>query len=160
MLPAILCIDDNMAGLYTRKLLLEAKGFRVFTAENGPAGLELANRESIDVVILDYKMPGMDGETVARKLRSDHPGIPILLLSGVAGELPESLLAIVDGYILKGGPLENLIAELERVTGTKAKPPINQPNTFDTNRKAVARATDLLQDSTELYRKSRKSRKA
>ena len=159
MPPVILCIDDNVAGLFTRKLLLEAKGFRVFTAENGPAGLEVANREPIDVVILDYKMPGMDGEAVAKTLRTDHPGVPILLLSGVPGELPESVLAIADGYIVKGGPLENLIAELERLTGAKAKPPIDQPSTFDTNRKAVARATGLLQDATELRRKSRKPRK-
>ena len=51
--PLVLCVDDNLPGLLTRKALLEAKGFRVLTAQSGGVGLEIASREPIDAVILD-----------------------------------------------------------------------------------------------------------
>lgn len=112
----ILCIDDNQAGLATRRLLLESRGFAVRTAADGRSGLEIARQEPVHAVILDYKMPGMDGEEVAQHLRALHPHIPILLLSGFPGLVPESMLAIVDSFVEKGRPAALLIAEIERLT--------------------------------------------
>ena len=112
----ILCIDDNKAGLATRQLLLESKGFVVRTATDGKSGLEIACKEPVHAVILDYKMPEMDGEEVAQHLRALHPHIPILLLSGYPGLVPESMLAIVDGFVEKGQPAALLIEEIERLT--------------------------------------------
>lgn len=114
----ILCIDDNQAGLATRRLLLESRGFAVRTAADGRSGLEIARKELVHAVILDYKMPEMDGEEVAQHLRALHPHIPILLLSGFPGLVPESMLAIVDGFVEKGRPAALLIAEIERLTRT------------------------------------------
>ncbi len=151
--PVILCIDDNAAGLFTRKLLLEAKGFHILTAPDGPAGLAIVAREPVDAVLLDYKMPGMNGAEVAHRLRATHPNLPILVLSGFPHELPESLLAIIDGSVVKGDPLEKLIQQLERVTGCKAKPPVDQPATLQEIRKAMERAKGLVQDSNQLRRK-------
>jgi CheY-like chemotaxis protein len=112
----VLCIDDNDYGLKIRKLLLESRGFRVLTAAGGPAGLEIMMREHVDIIVLDYRMPDMDGEEVAMRLRTQHPRIPILLLSGFRGEIPESLFSIVDGFVEKGEPAPRLIAEVERLT--------------------------------------------
>lgn len=112
----ILCIDDNQAGLAVRQLLLESKGFVVRTATNGWSGLEIARNETVHAVVLDYKMPEMDGEEVAKHLRALHPHIPILLLSGFPGLVPESMLAIVDGFVEKGQPAALLIEEIERLT--------------------------------------------
>ena len=109
----VLCIDS---GLNIRKLLLQSRGFRVLVAQDGPTGLEIVEGEHVDAVILDYKMPGMDGEEVATRLRHRHPHIPILLLSGFPGLVPESLLSIVDGFVEKGQPAARLIAEVERLT--------------------------------------------
>lgn len=111
----ILCIDDNTTGLNIRQGLLQAKGFVVRTATDGLSGLEITDKEPIDAVILDYKMPGMDGEEVAKRLRARHPHIPILLLSGFPGLVPESLLSIVDGFLEKGRPAALLISEVERL---------------------------------------------
>jgi len=104
-----------------RKALLESSDFKVLTAENGPAGLAIANRERIDVVILDYSMPGMDGGRVAAELRRTCPNVAILLSSGMQ-KIPESVLALMDGVVAKGTSSATLIKEIERVTTRKARP--------------------------------------
>ena len=112
----ILCIDDNTAALNIRQMLLEAKGFAVRTANVGRKGLEIFSQEPVNAVILDYQMPGMNGEEVAKLLRSRRPNIPILLLTGFPGSVPESLLSMVDSFIEKGRPAALLVAEVERLT--------------------------------------------
>lgn len=123
--PVVLCIDDNALVLAIRKSLLESRDFRVLTAEDGPAGLEIANRKPVDIVIVDYEMPGMDGATVAKELRRRHPNLPILLVSGFAGKIPEALLAVVDGFIAKGSSPAILLKEVERVTEAKTNRPLD-----------------------------------
>ena len=113
----ILCIDDEMSILKIRKQVLELQGFDVLIAGDGPTGLGIASRNPIDLVILDYKMPEMDGEQVATQLRAEHPHIPILLLSGWRGMIPESLLSMVDSFMEKGGSPALLINEVQRLTG-------------------------------------------
>src|SRR5215475_10458362 len=110
----ILCVDDEAVGLTVRKMTLESQGYRVFTAENGPDGLAIFSGESIDVVVLDYKMPGMNGDVVAKRMKQLRPLVPILLLSAYV-DLPNETLAFVDRYLTKGeGALAMLgaIAEL------------------------------------------------
>jgi|SRR5690349_10188484 len=116
-MPVVLCIDDDLSGLALRKLLLETKGYVVLTATNGQAGIELARRVSLDAVVLDFQMPHMDGEQVARVLRLDRPTLPIILLSG-SGEVPDPLLSMVSEYLQKGSPdlLECLDRVLQRFT--------------------------------------------
>lgn len=100
----VLCVDDEQIGLKVRKLLLERAGYRVLTAPNGSAGLEIFSKEPIEAVVLDYSMPGMNGGEVATKMRQAKPHIPILLLSAYIG-LPTEILSIVDTYMTKGeGP--------------------------------------------------------
>jgi CheY-like chemotaxis protein len=118
----VLCIDDSDSGLKIRKLLLESMGFRVLTAQDGPTGLEIVSRERVDLIILDYAMPAMDGEEVAKRLRAQHPQIPILLLSGFPGSIPNALFSMVDGFIEKGKPAALLISEVERLTRAQENP--------------------------------------
>lgn len=144
--PVVLCIDDNALVLAIRKSLLESRDFRVLTAEDGPAGLEIANRKPVDVVIVDYEMPGMDGATVAKELRRKHPNLPILLVSGFAGKIPESLLAVVDGFIAKGSSPAILLKEVERVTEAKTNRPEPSP-TLDAYRKHARHSHKLVAPS-------------
>ena len=73
----ILCVDDEAVGLSVRKKLLESRGYRVFTAENGPDALVLFSSESRDLVILDYAMPGMNGDLVAKKMKEVRADFPM-----------------------------------------------------------------------------------
>lgn len=111
-MPVVLCIDDDLTGLALRKLLLETKGYVVLTATNGNAGIELSRRADLDAVVLDFQMPHMDGEQVAKVLRRERPALPIILLSG-SGEVPDPVLSMVSEYLQKGSP--DLLECLDRV---------------------------------------------
>jgi len=99
-----------------RKALLEMSGFAVLIASDGPAGLAIAEEQPIDAVILDYEMPGMNGEEVARNLREQHCEAPILLFSGALEALPDSLRKVCNSFLAKCEGPTRLIAEVEKLT--------------------------------------------
>ncbi len=125
----ILCVDDETVGLTVRKQVLETRGYRVLTAENGPDALQIFSAEHVDLVILDYKMPGMDGDVVAERMKALKPSVPILMLSAYV-DLPRETLALVDMYLTKGeGPLIMLKAVAELLTRTQMAKKISDPMT-------------------------------
>jgi CheY-like chemotaxis protein len=107
----VLCVDDEVVGLKIRKILLERAGYRVLTAPDGPLGLEIFSAEPVEVVVLDYSMPGMHGGEVAIRMRQAKPEIPILLLSAYIG-LPNDVLSLVDMYMTKGEGAPVLLEKL------------------------------------------------
>ncbi len=111
--PLILCVDDELVGLEVRKMLLERAGYRVLTALDGPAGLDLFAREPVEAVVLDFSMPGMTGDQVARNMRRVKPAVPILMLSAYTS-LPPEVTLLVDLYMTKG---EGAPALLEKLGG-------------------------------------------
>lgn len=125
----VLCVDDETTGLSVRKMILESQGYRVVTAENGPDGLAIFSAESIDLVVLDFKMPGMNGDVVAERMKQLKPSIPILMLSAYV-DLPSETLALVDRYLIKGdGPLTMLKAVADLLTGAQKAKAIPQSAT-------------------------------
>jgi len=108
----ILCVDDEMIGLRVRKVLLERAGYRVLTAQDGAAGLQLFSSEAVDAVVLDYSMPGMNGGEVADQMRRIKPDVPILLLSAYLG-LPQNVTRLVNLYMTKGEGAPILLQKLE-----------------------------------------------
>jgi two-component system, OmpR family, response regulator ChvI len=122
-MATILCIDDQANHLAIRRLLLETKGYTVLTATDGPTGIAVAQANAIDVVVLDYSMPIMDGEQVASILRQEHPALKIILLSGF-NDIPERLLWLVDGYVRKGDSALLLLSAIaEALNGSTHKKP-------------------------------------
>jgi CheY-like chemotaxis protein len=109
--PLVLCVDDELVGLRVRKILLERAGYRVLTALNGAAGLEIFAKEPVEAVVLDYSMPGMHGGEVASRMRQAKPNIPILLLSAYIG-LPAEVTSLVDLYMTKGEGAPVLLKKL------------------------------------------------
>lgn len=107
----ILCIDDEQIGLKVRRILLERAGYQVLTALNGIDGLAIFCAEPVEVVILDYSMPGMHGGEVAAKMRQAKPQVPILLLSAYIG-LPAEVISLVDLYMTKGEGAPILLSKL------------------------------------------------
>ena len=78
----ILVIDDEPGIRGLLDTLLSRKGYDVAIASSGQKGLELFRRERPDVIVLDLKMPGMDGLTVLQQVRSLHPNQPVIILTG------------------------------------------------------------------------------
>jgi len=83
-LTNILVVDDEPMVLATLRILLESRGARVATAPNANAALVLFVADTFDLVITDYRLLGMDGAQLARRIKSTHPNLPIILLTAFA----------------------------------------------------------------------------
>jgi CheY-like chemotaxis protein len=97
----ILCVDDDPAVLKPLEIMLQRRGFRVVTANDGRAAIELFRQIKFDAVILDYVMPGISGGDVARELRRERQSIPIILHTGYK-DIVDPLLANVTCTLPKG----------------------------------------------------------
>ena len=113
----ILCIDDNQDVLECERGFLESFGYTVLTAPSGGEGLELASIHSVDVVILDYFMPAMNGQEVALELRRLRPQAPIILLTEGLG-VPEQVLTLVDALIAKDRLASQLLPTIAHLHGS------------------------------------------
>ena len=117
----ILCVDDHWSGLISRKMLLESNGYEVLEATGGDEGLRLLLSHSVDAVVLDYQMPGMNGDVVAAKMKRAKSHIPIMLLSSY-GPLPKSKLEAVDSFLSKSEPPKILLSTLQNLLDRRPKP--------------------------------------
>lgn len=107
----ILCIDDDEDVLECEKTFLETFGYTVFTAASGGEGLQLACKHSVDVMIVDYFMPEMNGHEVAAEVRRLKPQTKIILFSG-AVEIPERTLNQVDAFVSKSRLASQLLSAI------------------------------------------------
>jgi CheY-like chemotaxis protein len=112
-MATILCIDDNRDVLEIHQALLESKGYRVLIAPDGPTGIALSRLQAIDVVVLDFNMPGMDGSRVAEVMMQEQPTLPVVIWSGYPDGIPESLRQFAYAVLYKGDGLEALLAVVE-----------------------------------------------
>src|SRR3974390_1235184 len=99
----VLCVDDEKIGLRVRKIMLESRGFKVLTASSGPEGLKLFEEHEVDVVVLDYYMPDVNGGGVASGKGRRRPDVPIVFLSAYFS-LPPEALEVADRFITKSEP--------------------------------------------------------
>src|SRR5580698_3961462 len=110
----VLCVDDEAIGLRVRKILLEGHGFKVLTASSGQQGLTIFDENKVDLVVLDYYMPGMNGGDVAAEMRRRRPAVPIIFLSAYFS-LPPAALEFANAFITKGDPPDVLIEKIQQL---------------------------------------------
>src|SRR5512134_2256044 len=131
----ILVIDDDELVARTIKSCLRRGEFRVSIADSGVEGLKSARRRPPDLVILDIIMPGMDGYTVCREMRSDPllKDIPILFLTAKIKDEDKiaGFKAGADDYLSKPFNIDELILRLHAILrrSKRPEPPI-QTNIF------------------------------
>lgn len=101
----IAIIEDDLVISQMYRMKFEAEGFEVQTAENGRTGVELVEKMHPDIILLDIRMPEMNGDEALRRIRATDTGkhIPVLVLTNLGEEeAPESLKALgIYSYIVK-----------------------------------------------------------
>jgi len=121
MSRTILVIEDNEQNRYLTTFLLEAHGYRVITANDGPQGLAVIATLIPDVILLDIQLPGMDGYDVARALRELHPlqATPIIAVTSYAmvGDKERALASGCSGYLEKPIDPATFVSDIERIAG-------------------------------------------
>ena len=114
----IVLIEDNPQNRYLASFLMEARGWEMVHAEDGPTGIELAAKTLPALILLDIQLPGMDGYAVARALRADPTlaGIPIVAVTSyaMAGDRERCLAAGCNGYIEKPIDPETFAVDVEQ----------------------------------------------
>lgn len=111
MRKRILIIDDEEPIRETLRLGLETEGYAVETAANGPEGLErFGTGAAWDLVLLDQRMPGMDGLEVLHRLHEMNPSVPVMLLTAYGSiELTAGALGSgARGFLTKPISLDSL----------------------------------------------------
>lgn len=79
------------------------QGVTLSPCSNGSAALNLLTKERVDAVVVDYRMPDIDGGEVAAAIRSRTPEVPIIMYSGMT-DIPQQTLRLVDCFVRKGQP--------------------------------------------------------
>jgi two-component system response regulator CpxR len=104
----ILCVDDNEQSLSIRKVMLETRGYRVITCNNGLDALDVFRHGGIDLILSDLVMPGLDGHKLIEEVKKISPHTPAILFSGKVKIYERDLRA--DVFLPKGmyAPVELL----------------------------------------------------
>ncbi len=124
--PRVLVVDDNPDLLFlVSESLSQLGGCEVVTAENGIEGLERYYETNPDCVIIDVKMPGLDGYQLVRALRGDSSSraTPLVILSALIQERERmaGLLSGADQYLMKPIAPVELVAAIQRVLAENAQ---------------------------------------
>ena len=111
----IMLVDDEERFLSTTKKLLERKGLQVSTASSGSEALEKLMAENIHVVILDVKMPGMDGIATLKAIKAKHPLVEVIMLTGHATveSAVEGMNSGATDYLMKPADIDELVRKAE-----------------------------------------------
>ncbi|MDP8239138.1 MAG: response regulator [Candidatus Hatepunaea meridiana] len=112
----LLLVDDEEEFLVSSARALGRRGIDVSTANNGKKALQMIEVNNYDVIVLDVKMPGMDGDEVFRRIHKDLPDLPVILLTG-HGSLPHAFESSKEGifnYLNKPCDIEILADEVKQ----------------------------------------------
>ncbi len=119
----IMLVDDEERFLSTTKKLMSKKGYDVITATSGAEALEKLKYKDIHVVILDVKMPDMDGITTLKEIKKLFPLVEVIMLTGHA-----TVESAIDGlksgatdYLMKPADIEELIQKAEEAFEKRQK---------------------------------------
>lgn len=119
----MMLVDDEERFLSTTRKLLARKGYNVETAESGSEALEKLAAQNIHVVILDVKMPGMDGIETLRAIKRRFPLVEVIMLTGHATveSAVDGLKAGATDYLMKPAEIDDLILKAEEAFDRRKK---------------------------------------
>ncbi len=112
----ILSVDDEPGVLRSRQMILQAAGYDVVNASSGAQALGIFSTLLVDLVVLDYAMPGVNGGEVAKVFKTRRPELPILMISG--RPIETEIFLCVDGFLVKGESAGLLVQKIEQLLST------------------------------------------
>lgn len=123
----VLMVDDEKRFRDTTKKILSKKGFDTILAETGEEALKMLGQDP-DVVILDIRMPGMDGHEALKAIKKIKPDLPVIMLTG-HGDKPSAQEALVEGafdYLAKPCDIDLLAEKIKEACFIKNKPYVHE----------------------------------
>ena len=112
----VLVIDDEKAIRDGCHRVLTGKGYEVITAENGQIALDILDREPLDIILLDLKMPVIGGEQVLETTRKEYPDIPVIIITG-HGTVDTAVVCMKNGaydFITKPFQIDQFLLTITR----------------------------------------------
>jgi DNA-binding NtrC family response regulator len=142
----MMLVDDEERFLSTTQKLLSKKGYEVLTSSSGEEALQKLEKHNIHVVILDVKMPGMDGVDTLRAIKRRFPMTEVIMLTGHA-----TVESAVDGlksgatdYLMKPADIDELIRKAEEAFERRTK--VEEKIRVAQTRKAFKSPLQILDD--------------
>jgi len=122
MKPFVMLVDDEVPFVETMTQRLKKRDLRVISAHSGEESLEmLAKNQNLDVIILDVKMPGMDGIDTLKEIKKGYPLAEVVMLTGHA-TVETAIEGMKQGaydYLMKPCEIEDLLKKVEEAAKKK-----------------------------------------
>lgn len=118
----VLLVDDEVPFVDTMTRRLSKRNLTILAAHSGSEALDVLKRKPVDVVILDVKMPGMDGIETLREIKKAHPLVEVIMLTGhatIETGIEGMKLGAFD-YLMKPCDIEVLLAKVQEAKSKKA----------------------------------------
>ncbi len=119
MKKRILVVDDEEGLRLLYKEELEDEGADVIVAASGPEALEKLDENEVDLVLLDIKMPGMDGVEVLRRVKEKHKDLPVILCTAYPHYKHDFGTWASDAYVIKSSDLTELKQTIREILSTR-----------------------------------------
>jgi len=130
MAKTILIADDEPGVVKILEMRLKANGYEVIDAPDGSTVIELAHQEKPDLIILDIKMPDMEGYEVFEDLKTsaDTKSIPIVFFSALPPEQAQEKVTQLgaDGFVSKSADPDEIITKIREILGKLESQPVKQ----------------------------------
>lgn len=144
--PKLLYAEDNRLTAKEMTEILEEEGYEVVTTYNGDEAWETYGRISPDLVLLDFRMPGLNGLEVFERIRQVNAEIPVIILSSYNEYCVPSLKSGTADFIRKEADIEEICARIAAVWQRYAT-----SKTSDSSRETVLRLSDLTTFRTDSF---------
>lgn len=121
MPKTVIVVDDSEIILDINRFTISSAGYKVYTALGGNEALEIMAQNAIDLAIVDINMPGMDGYSLIRRIRSDRAfsDVPVMIITTAteAQDKKKGFEAGADIYLVKPVPPGEMIAQIKLLIG-------------------------------------------
>ena len=143
----LLIVDDEERFLATTKKLLVKKGYEVLTASSGAEALNILTSTTVHVVILDVKMPGMDGLETLRVIKRDFPLVEVIMLTGhgTVESAVEGLKSGATDFLNKPADIDDLLVKAEEAFEKRLR--LEEKIRMAQSRKAMKSPRQIIRDA-------------